>query len=179
MGTIGVAIDERSNVLVQRFVAENIAARATMDELKVVMEAIGGDRFEAMASKMALLDQTLLDRRSLLSDMFGKNANELRDCMLAHERSFVELYGKLTVLECSAQEVGSGPRGFSGFRFKIPDPAGRKLDVLKGRDDGLQLRRERLDLQTGSFWHGMEKVVVDVEQDNKACHLHRLDPVGD
>ena len=58
MGTIGVAIDERSNVLVERFVAENIATRATVDESKVVMEAIGGDKFEAMATKMALLDQT-------------------------------------------------------------------------------------------------------------------------
>ena len=87
MGTIGVAIDERSKFLVEQFVAENVATRATVDELKVVMEAIGCDRFEAMASKMALLDQTLLDRTSLPSDIFGKNSNELRNRLLDHERS--------------------------------------------------------------------------------------------
>ena len=60
--------------------------------------------------------------------------------------------------------------------------------MLKGREVRFQLWRERFDLQTGSIWHGMEKVsetirelkiVVDVEQYNKACHSHRLHPVGD
>ena len=55
MGTIGVAIDEHSNVLVEQFVVENVATRANVDELKVVTEAIGGDKFEAMASKMGCL----------------------------------------------------------------------------------------------------------------------------
>ena len=64
MGTVEVAIDQRSNVLVEQFVAENVATRANVDELKVVMEAIGGDKFEAMASKMAAIDQTLVDRTS-------------------------------------------------------------------------------------------------------------------
>ena len=88
----------------------------------------------------------------------------------------------------TAQDAGSRPRDFGGSRLEIPDPAGWKPNVLKGRDDGLSLWREGFDLQTASIWHGMEKVlmtlrelkvVVDAEQYNIACNSHRLNPVDD
>ena len=37
MGTIQAAIDERSNILVEHFVADNAAMRTTVDGMKVVM----------------------------------------------------------------------------------------------------------------------------------------------
>ena len=118
------------------------------------MEAIGREKFEEMATKMGQLDQSQSQNVALLTSMFGSTSNELRDRMLAHERSLQELHSKLAVLERSAQNIGSAPRDFGGSRLKIPDPAGWKLDVLKGRGDGFQLWRERFDLQTESIWHG-------------------------
>ena len=152
------------------------------------MEAIGGDKFEAMASKVAQFDQTLLDRTSMLGDMFGKSSSELGDRMHIHETKFAMVYGKLTALERSVQEAGSRPAESGGSRLRIPDPAGWKLDVLKGRDDGFFIWREGFDLQTGSIWHKMEKVletirdlkeVVGVEQYNWACYSHSLGYDGD
>ena len=104
------------------------------------------------------------------------------------EGSFQELYAKLSVLERTARDAGSRPRDFGGSRLKIADPAGWKLDVLKGRDSGFLLWREGFDLQTGSIWHGMEKVletlrelkvVVNAEQYNIACNGHRLNLLDD
>ena len=91
METIGVAIDERSNVLVERCVAENAATRTTVDELKLVMEAIGRDKFEEMATKMAQLDQSQSHNVALVAGMFGRTSNGLRHrtlSMSAPSRSF-------------------------------------------------------------------------------------------
>ena len=107
MATIEAAIDACSNVLVKRFVDENAVTRVNVEELKKVMDAMGGDKFVAMATKMAQLDQTLLDRTSMLGDMFTKSSGELRDRMYVHDTSFAEVYGKLAAIGRFAQDAGS------------------------------------------------------------------------
>ena len=82
------------------------------------------EKLEEMTTKMAKLDQSQSQNVALLTSMFGSTSNELRDRMLAHERTFQELYSNMSVLERSAQDVGSPPRDFGGSRLKIPDPAG-------------------------------------------------------
>ena len=55
MGTIEFSIDGRSTTLNQNlteaFAAENAAMRLAVDGMKTVMQAIGGDQFEAMATR--------------------------------------------------------------------------------------------------------------------------------
>ena len=122
-----------------------------MDELKVVMEAIGGDKFEAMASKMALLDQTLLDRTSMLSDMFGKNSNELRDRMLQHERSFAELYGKLTALERTAQESVPRHAALAALALRFQTQLVGSLMSLRAVRTGSSFGTRALTSRPGAF----------------------------
>ena len=108
---------------------------------------------------MADLDNSQSQNVALLSTMLGNTSNELRDWMPTHKRSFQEAFGRLNKLEQSARDGAPSPRvgGFS--RLKIPNPAGWKLEILKGREDGFHLWRESFDLQTGSIWHGMEKIL--------------------
>ena len=113
MGTIGSSIDERSTTLNQNlteaFAAENAAMRLAVDGMTTVMQAIGGDQFEAMATKMSKLDESNDTRVALLTTMFGSSCNELRDRMVGHEHSFQELYAKLTCRRalCSGCQVRS------------------------------------------------------------------------
>ena len=67
--------------------------REAVDSMKTVMEAIGGEKFEEVATKMAELDKSQSHNVALPSDMFGKNTNELCDRMLAHKRSFQQAFG--------------------------------------------------------------------------------------
>ena len=124
----------------------------------------------------------------MLGDMFIKSSGELKDRMYGHDTSFAEVYGKIAAIERFAQDAGSRPAESGGSRLRIPDPAGWKLDVLKGREDGFLIWREGFDLQTGSIWHKMDKVletirdlkvVVDVAQYNKACYDNSLGYEGD
>ena len=92
MGTIGSSIDERSTALnrdlTEALAAENAAMRLAVDGMKTVMEAVGGDQFAEMATKMSQLDQSNAQNVALLTTMFGSSCNELRDRFVGHERSF-------------------------------------------------------------------------------------------
>jgi hypothetical protein len=79
LGTIGSSIDERSTALNQNlteaFAAENAAMPLAVDGMKTVMEAIGGDQFSEMATKMSQLDQSYAQNVSLLTTVFGSSCN--------------------------------------------------------------------------------------------------------
>ena len=80
----------------------------------------------------------------------------------------------VTVKEAMATKFGgleqfcmsSGPRPGGGPRLRVPDPAGWKLRVFEGRDDGFHKWREAFDLQVGSIWIGMD-VILEGLRDRK------------
>ena len=140
--TIHATVEGRQSVLneqlIAAFVHKNAEMRKAEESLKFVMEAIGGEKFGGVSVKMANLDKSQSHNVALLRDMFGKNTNDLRDRMPAHDRSFQEAFVRLDRIEQSARV--DLPRGDGGSsRLKIPDPAGWKLQILKGREDGFQL----------------------------------------
>ena len=131
-------IDECNASIAAAFVYQNAERRKAVVSIKTVMEAMGGEKFEDVATKMAELDKSHSHNVALLSDMFGKNTNDLRDRLLAHDRSFQEAVGRLDRIEQSARV--DQPRGHGGSSCrKIPDPAGWKFEILKSREDGFAL----------------------------------------
>ena len=122
VSTINATIDERSSVLNEQltaaFVCENTEIRKAVESMTTVMEAIGGKKLQEVAAKMADLDKSQSQNVALLRNMFGTTSNELRDWMLAHERSFQEALGRLGCLEHSARV--DLPRNGGSSRLKIP-----------------------------------------------------------
>ena len=151
MSTIGATIDERSAVLsgqiTAAFIFENAEMRASVDGMKTVMEAISGDQFEEMARKMADLDKLQSQNVAMLGTMFSSASNELRDKALAQDGAMDTLFRRLNEVDqklLMAASSGAGSAQDRGFQSKlrIPDPSGWKFDVLKGRDDGVNLAPE-------------------------------------
>ena len=128
--TINATIDERQSVLNKQltaaFVYESAEMRKAVESMKSAMEAIGGEKFGKVAAKMADLDKGQSHNVALLSDMFGKNTNDLRDRMLAHERSFQEAFGRL-------DRIGQSARVDLPLRrqrlFPPEDPRPRRLEA--------------------------------------------------
>ena len=47
-------------------------------------------------------------------------------------------------------------------RIRIPAPSGWKMSMLKGKDDGFGGWRDSFDLQIGSVWMQLDKLLVEI-----------------
>ena len=155
--TIVNKVDDRLGVITAQFtgqfVAENEAMRATIENSKGVLEAIGGERFQEVSQKLAALDATQLGYVQMLSAMLNAEAAAFRAESVKHGLALHDLYHQLRADEGVPGALTSGPRpetGTSGSRLRVPEPSGWNLDVLKGCDEGFALWRESFDLQAGA-----------------------------
>ena len=93
--------------------------------MKTVMEAIGGERFEEMAQKMADLDTLQGQNIAMLGTMCTGASNELRDKALSQDQSFNTVFDRLNkldqkVLHASMSYVEPEPLR-QGIPFQVAD----------------------------------------------------------
>ena len=69
--------------------------RATVENLKGVLEAIGGDRFQEVSQKLAALDATQLGYVQMLSAMLNAESAALRAESVKHDQALHELHQRL------------------------------------------------------------------------------------
>ena len=79
-------------------VSENAEMRASVDGMKSVMEAIGGEKLEEMARKMADLDKLQSQNAAMLGTMFTGASNGLRDKALAQDWTMDTIFRRLNKL---------------------------------------------------------------------------------
>ena len=171
-----------------QFVAENEAMRSTVEKLKGVLEAIDGERFQEVSDKLVALDASQSGHIQMLAFMLKAESETLRAESRKHDQALHEPYQRLQAAEVALSNSPRPETGSSGSRLGVPDPSGWTLDVLNGRDGGSALCRESFDLQAGSIWAGIEKVLEHLRESKTVinrsayefcCRESLLNPVGD
>ena len=67
------------NQVIATFKTKGANMRATVEELKIVMEAIGNERFQELAAKMVQMDAVHSSNVTILNGMPKLAIDELRD----------------------------------------------------------------------------------------------------
>ena len=107
-------------------------------------------RFQDHSERLVAFDSGYV---TILAGMLNAESTTLRAESYKHEAHAQRL-------QAAEAALSSRPWTSSfGSRLRVPDPSGWKLDVLKGREDGFSPWRESFDLQAGSIWAGIEKVL--------------------
>ena len=82
-------VDARQSTIVSQFVGDNTNTRSEIRNLKEVMQAIGGDRFQEVSAKLASLDEANKHHLGLLSTMMRDEASMLRSESAKHEQALI------------------------------------------------------------------------------------------
>ena len=117
IASIDGRIEDVTSRVTAQFVSENAGMRALIAELQVVMEGIGGERFQEVALKMADLDSTMKGHIQAMASMLQVEVMALRttgqahdNALRAHDTALREINGKIVAPGFAQGDQGSGPR---------------------------------------------------------------------